>query len=144
MFLISSFDSHEDPCEGGTSIFYILLIKKLNSRGIVNSLRLLSCKWWRWDLNPGCLNHSLCYIKSNTVLSHLMLEILGNRYYHPLFIVPALYCCKTILGLKPRVPLACESWRNWSSSLMVCDWEMWTALYALKTIKHCWRKLKKI
>ena len=47
--LTSSPDPRENTFKEGASIFCILLIRKLNSRG------LLSSKWSNWDLNTGSL-----------------------------------------------------------------------------------------
>lgn len=58
--LTSSLDPHENTYKEGASIFCILLIRKLNSRGP------LSCKWSNWDLNTGSLTSRLCYIKRHS------------------------------------------------------------------------------
>lgn len=136
--LISSYNIHEDTYEGGTSIFYIFLVRKLSSRRVVNFPISLGCKWWSWDWNTAIWPTACGIVNCILMFSHLMLTILGTGYYYPPFIVPALHCCNTVQGLKSLVPIACQSWRNWSFSLMVCEWGMFTVLCTLKTVKHCW------
>lgn len=117
--LTSSLDPRENTYKEGASIFCILLIITLNSRG------LLSSKWSNWDLNTGSLTYRLCYILNGIdALSHVMITTLGNRYYHLLFIVPVLNCCKRIQGLKPLVSafrISVLKTLVKTNSLTVCD-----------------------
>lgn len=124
--------------QGTYQYFLHFADQKTECWGVVNFPRSLGYKWWSGDWNMVIWPTACAIGNCILMLSHLMLTILGTRYYFPLFIVPALHCCNTVQGLKSLVPVSCQSWRNWSFSLTVCEWEMFIVICTLKTVKHCW------